>query len=101
MAHAHPQASKKLHNIANAYKLSIGGMDSLIDEAKAHSMNAKRTLVMGLMFYAFNHAADAYALRNDIVRHLALCDKYGVARSELPKALRDRAEKALVLEVAI
>lgn len=80
------------YNIQKNY--DIAGAETLCKQALC-------TWVCGLMFYSFGNAATQVALRNDIERHMQILDNGGVGRQWLPKALRDRADLAMIFQVAI
>lgn len=89
-----------MNDLIITFNLDINNSE-LVDKAKAQAKAAVVTLACGLMFYAFTKADSQVSLRDHIVRHYGLLDKYGIDKSEIPKALRTRCEAALVFEVAV
>lgn len=95
----HPKVITHLQNM-NALFGTSAGID-LISRASDLKKQSLLTFVTGLLFYAFGKAKDKKGLRADVVRHLALPDRAGLDREDLPPGLRLRAEQAILRQVPV
>lgn len=97
-----PKALTAITQVSERFDLSVDGEYEVkqVDILK----NCWTTLVCGLLFHSLTTATDRVELRDNILKHfdqLACKPIPNLARTVIPVALRERAEKALNYQVQV